>query len=151
MNQPRSVVLTRASLIVFLVVEIASVACLQHFTMEISWHEQGRNWTLAEVKRHFHAELSPMSDRGQVADWFVRHDIHHGFDHDSESWRVGHQSVREIVGLKAEDLSGMESGTIEPPDTDVDWFFNGRINVVLFFDKKDRLAADWITSFTYEP
>jgi len=107
-------------------------------------------WTEAQVERLILAEVPTFSGRNYVEDWFDRHGIAHGYTRDTEGGGRGHQTLRDLAGLDAEDVSGVVFGSVEPPYANVDRFFHGRIDIVFFFDKRGRCVGHWVEAFTYE-
>jgi hypothetical protein len=95
--------------------------------------------------------VPPLSDKSYVEGWFDRHQIEHGADkRDTRGGGIGDKTFRELAGLKEEDVDEIVFGAIEPPDANVDWFFNGSIQIVFFFNKQRQCVGYWVNSSTYE-
>jgi hypothetical protein len=106
-------------------------------------------WTCTKVERLIQAEVPPDCDRGQVEAWFERHDIPHGYFEGTTGTSSFNVELALRLGLKPEDVSGVEHGDIS--EANEHFLFPSDISIYFVFDSRRRLAGHLVDAMIYGP
>jgi hypothetical protein len=106
-------------------------------------------WTPEKVEKLVAAGPPPGSNPTEVEAWLQERRIQYWYLEDVTRNRLGRQTMPEIAGLEARDLSGMVKATIS--DANGHPLLSGNINIYFFFDKNGKLVKHLVLPFVDYP
>ena len=106
-------------------------------------------WTSTKVERLIQAEVPTSSDREQVAAWFERHDIPHGYFEGTAGTSSFNTEIALRLGLRLDDVSGVEQGNI--CGANEHFRYPSDIFIYFVFDSQGHLAGHLVDAMVYGP